>query len=71
MAKQEIAIHLQNVVEYIEFLIRHPGFWHNRTFEPSCIYNEMKSESIIKCILANGGRNNKKNTLVKPPLYPS
>ena len=40
MARQEIVIQLQNVVRNLEFLIRHPGFWQNQTFEPSCVYNE-------------------------------
>lgn len=30
---------------------------------------KMKSESIIKCILAKGDKNNKKSILLKPPLY--
>ena len=40
MARREIAIHSQNVVGCLEFLMRHPGFRHNQTFEPSCVYNE-------------------------------
>ena len=40
MARQEIAIHLRNVVGCLEFLMRHPGFRHNQTFEPSRVYNE-------------------------------
>ena len=40
MARQEIAIHSQNVMGCLKFLMKHPGFWHNQTFEPSCIYNE-------------------------------
>ena len=38
--RREIAIHLQNMVGCLKFLMRHPGFWHNQTFEPSYIYNE-------------------------------
>lgn len=30
----------------------------------------IKTKSIIKCILANGSRNNKKITLFKLSLYP-
>ena len=44
MARREIAIHSQNVVRYLKFLMRHPGFWHNKTFEPSCIYNENEEQ---------------------------
>ena len=40
IARREIAIHLQNMVGYLKFLMRHPGFWHNQIFEPSHIYNE-------------------------------
>lgn len=40
MARQKFVIHLQNMIECLEFLIRHPGFWHNQIYEPSCIYNE-------------------------------
>ena len=40
MAKREITIHLQNVIECLEFLIRHPGSWYNQTFEPSYVYNK-------------------------------
>ncbi len=40
MARQEIAINSQNVVDCLEFLMGHPGFWHNQIYEPSCIYNE-------------------------------
>ncbi len=40
MARQEIAIHLRNVVDCLEILMGHPGFRHNQTYEPSRIYNE-------------------------------
>ena len=40
MARREIAIHLRNVVGCLEFLMKHPGFRHNQTFEPSYVYNE-------------------------------
>ena len=40
MAGKEIVIYLQNVVGYLEFLMRYQGFWHNQTFEPFCIYKE-------------------------------
>ena len=29
MAGQEIAIHSQNVIGCLEFLMAYPGFWHN------------------------------------------
>ena len=44
MAKREIAIHLLNVVGYLEFLMRHPEFWHNQIFEPSHSYNENEEQ---------------------------
>ena len=40
MAKQKIAIYLQNIVRYLKIFMRHPGFWYNQTFEPSHIYNK-------------------------------
>ena len=44
IARQVIAIHSQNVVECLEFLMRHPGFWHNQIFELSYIYSENKEQ---------------------------
>ena len=40
MARQEIAIYSRNVMRCLKFLMRHPGFWHNQTFEPFCVYND-------------------------------
>ena len=40
MTGQEIAIYLQNVIGYLEFLMAYADFWHNQTYEPSCIYNK-------------------------------
>ena len=40
MAKREIAIHSQNVVGCLKFLMRYPGFRHNQIFELSRVYNE-------------------------------
>ena len=40
IAGQEIAIPLQNVLSYIKFLMTHPGFQHNQTYEPYRIYNQ-------------------------------
>ncbi len=40
MARQKTVIHLQNIVGCLEILMGHPGFWHNQTYESSCIYNE-------------------------------
>ena len=40
MAKREIAIYLQNFVGCLKFLMRHPSFWHNQTFEPFYVYNK-------------------------------
>ena len=31
-------------MECLKFLIRHPGFWHNQTFEPSRVYNENEEQ---------------------------
>ena len=44
MAGQEIAIYLQNMMGCLEFLMAHPGFLHNQTYEPSCIYNENEQQ---------------------------
>ena len=40
MTRQEISIYLQNVIEYLEFLMGYLGFWHNQTYKPSCAFNE-------------------------------
>ncbi len=40
MTKQKIAINLQNMISYLEFLMRHLSFWHNQIYKPSHIYNE-------------------------------
>lgn len=40
MVKQEITIHLHNLVKYLEFEIGHRGFWYNGTYKPSHIYNK-------------------------------
>lgn len=40
MAGQQIATHLRNLIGCLEFFIGHPGFWHNHTYESSCIYNK-------------------------------
>ena len=39
---QEIAIQLQNILNYIKFLMGHLSFQHNQTYEPSHIYNQNK-----------------------------
>ena len=44
MAEQEIAIHLQNVMDYFKFFMAHPGFWYNQIYEPSHIYNENEQQ---------------------------
>ena len=40
MARREISIHLQNLIGCLKFLMGHPGFRHNQTYKPSCVYNE-------------------------------
>ena len=40
MAGRKISIHFQNVIGCLKFRIGHPGFWHNQTYKPSCVYNE-------------------------------
>lgn len=44
MDEHEIAIHLQNVIGYLEFLIRHLGFWHNQIYKFSLIYNKNEDQ---------------------------
>ena len=44
MARQKIAIYLQNMVGCIEFLRRYPDFWHNQTFELFCVYNKNEEQ---------------------------
>ncbi len=40
MARREISIHSQNMIECLEFLMGHPGFRNNQTYEPSRVLNE-------------------------------
>ncbi len=40
IARQEIAIHSQNIVGCLKFFMEHPGFLHNQIYELSCIYNK-------------------------------
>lgn len=42
IAKQEIAIELQNVINCMEFLISHPGFQYNQIYKPCHIYYQNK-----------------------------
>lgn len=35
--KKEISIQSQSVMGCHKFLIRHPGFWHNKIYELSCV----------------------------------
>ena len=42
MARQEILIHLQNMIGYPKFLMGYPSFWHNSTYEPFCVFNRNK-----------------------------
>ena len=44
MAKQEIAIDLQNVIGSLKFLIAHLGFWHNQIYKSFYIYNENEQQ---------------------------
>ena len=44
MARQEISIHSQNVIECLKFLIDHLGFQHNQTYEHFCVFNENKHQ---------------------------
>lgn len=44
MGKQDIAIYSQNVIWYLKFLIRRPGFWHNQSYKLSCMYNKNKQQ---------------------------
>ena len=40
IAGQEIAIQSRNVLSCIKFLMGHPGFQHNQTYEPCRVYNQ-------------------------------
>ncbi len=40
IARQEIAIQLQNMINCLEFLMGHPGFQYNQIYEPCHIYNQ-------------------------------
>ena len=44
IAGQEIAIYSKNVMGCLKFLMVHPNFWHNQTYEPSYIYNENEQQ---------------------------
>ena len=32
------------MVRYLKFLINHPGFWHNQTYNPFYKYNETQHQ---------------------------
>lgn len=40
MLRQKDAISLQNMLGYLKFLMRYPGFQQNQIFEPSSVYNK-------------------------------
>ena len=40
IARREISIHSRNIIKYLEFLIDHPDYCHNQTYEPYRIFNE-------------------------------
>ena len=42
MAGQKIAIHLQNMMGCLKFLMAHPSFRNNQTYKPSYICNKNK-----------------------------
>lgn len=39
-AKQKLTIYPQQVIDYLRFLIRHPEFEYNQTYQPFYIYNQ-------------------------------
>ena len=40
MVGREILIYAQNLIKCLEFLIGHPGLWHNQTYKPFYRYNK-------------------------------
>ena len=40
IARQKVLLHSQNIINYPEFLIGHPSFWHNEIYEPSYFFNK-------------------------------
>ena len=71
MIGQEIVIYIQNMMSYRKFLMAHPSFGITKHMNRLVYIIKISSKSIIKCILVNDGRNNKKSILLKPLLYPS
>lgn len=53
IAGQEIPIQSQNIVSYIKFLIRHPGFQHYQNYEPYHVYNQIKDQVYNEMYIGN------------------
>lgn len=43
IARQKIAIQLQNILNCIKFLIKYLDFQHNQTYKPCHVYNQNKN----------------------------
>ena len=39
IARQNLTIQSQNIIDYLIFFMRYSGFEENQTHQPSCIYN--------------------------------
>lgn len=65
IAKQEIAIQSQNVINCVEFLMGHPDFQYNQIYEPCLIYNQNKHLIYNEMHTGIGGRNNKWSILLE------
>ncbi len=44
MARREISIYLQNMIRCLKFLMGHPDFRHNQTYEPFHVLNKNEHE---------------------------
>ena len=44
MARQEMAINLENIMGYLKLLMAYPYFWDNQIYKPSCIYDDNKQQ---------------------------
>ena len=42
MVEQKIAIYLKNMISYLKFFMRYPGFWNNQIYKPSYINHRNK-----------------------------
>lgn len=72
MAKKEILIYLENMVDYLKLFIENiQNFGITKDINYLISTMKMRIKSIIKYILINSSENKEKNIFFKSQLYPS